>query len=90
MARAHSVRAGGVTNRFNNEVGRRLAQDPLSPVAARPLPKHPSVDILQRFPTTQHTQAGAVEPYIFFYLGAVGPGILPKRPAYCLAQEEFP
>ena len=46
------------------------------PAAIGGFPKRLSVEILQRFPTTQRTQPGAVQPHVFLYFSAVSPGVL--------------
>ena len=40
------------------------------------VPSRLSVEILQRFPTTQRFQPSAVQPHVFLYFIAVNPGVL--------------
>jgi hypothetical protein len=47
-------------------------------------------DILQCLPTTQRTQAGAVEPHVLLDRSAVGPGIQAHRPLYRFLQGKIP
>lgn len=48
-----------------------------------------SADVLQRFSLTQRTKPRLVLTDVALNLFGIGPGILPKRPANCFAQEKL-